>query len=125
MPISLRHLPYPMDAQVLGIEQKNRSGLMSAAVKHLEETGNALRDAMAQQDWTAISVLDLQCRQVVEAVMAEPRADDSTLRQRLQELIQLYQELVAACQAEKSRVADELIQLNQSQQRANVYKLFG
>jgi hypothetical protein len=98
---------------------------MSAAVNRLEETGNALRDAMAQQDWTAISVLDVQCRQVVEAAMVEPREDDSTIRQRLQDLVTLYQELVAACQAEKRRVADELIQLNQSQQGANVYKLFG
>ncbi|MCQ4256717.1 flagellar protein FliT [Stutzerimonas stutzeri] len=98
---------------------------MSAAVKRLEETGTALRDAMAQQDWTAISVLDLQCRQVVEAAMVEPRDDDSTIRQRLQDLVALYQELVAACQAEKRRVADELIQLNQSQQGANIYKLFG
>jgi flagellar protein FliT len=98
---------------------------MSAAVKHLEETGNALRDALAQQDWTAISVLDLQCRQVVEAVMVEPREDDSAIRQRLQELVGLYRELVATCQAEKQRVAEELIQLNQSQQGANIYKLFG
>lgn len=98
---------------------------MSAAVKRLEETGNALRDAMAQQDWTAISVLDLQCRQVVEAAMVEPRDEDSTIRQRLQELVMLYQELVAACQSEKRRVADELVQLNQSQQGANIYKLFG
>ncbi|MCQ4314801.1 flagellar protein FliT [Stutzerimonas zhaodongensis] len=98
---------------------------MSAAVKRLEETGNALRDAMAQQDWTAISVLDVQCRQVVEAAMVEAREDDSTIRQRLQDLVTLYQELVAACQAEKRRVADELIQLNQSQQGANIYKLFG
>ncbi|MCQ2031151.1 flagellar protein FliT [Stutzerimonas zhaodongensis] len=98
---------------------------MSAAVKRLEETGNALRDAMAQQDWTAISVLDVQCRQVVEAAMVEAREDDSTIRQRLQDLVNLYQELVAACQAEKRRVADELIQLNQSQQGANIYKLFG
>ena len=81
--------------------------------------------SMAQQDWTAISVLDLQCRQVVEAAMVEPRDDDSTIRQRLQDLVALYQELVAACQAEKRRVADELIQLNQSQQGANIYKLFG
>lgn len=98
---------------------------MSAAVKRLEETGNALRDAMTQQDWTAISVLDLQCRQVIEAAMVEPREDDSTIRQRLQDLVTLYQELVEACQAEKRRVADELIQLNQSQQGANIYKLFG
>jgi len=98
---------------------------MSAAVKRLEETGNALRDAMEQQDWTAISVLDMQCRQVVEAVMIEPREDESAIRQRLQELVNLYRELVTACQTEKRRVADELIQLNQSQQGANVYKIFG
>jgi len=98
---------------------------MSAAVKRLEETGSALRDAMVQQDWTAISVLDLQCRQVVEAAMNEPRQDEPAIRQRLQELVNLYRELVTTCQAEQRRIADELIQLNQSQQGAKLYKLFG
>ncbi|MCQ4306572.1 flagellar protein FliT [Pseudomonas stutzeri] len=98
---------------------------MSAAVKRLEETGNALRDAMVQQDWTAISVLDLQCRQVVEAAMNEAREDEPAIRQRLEELVSLYRELVTTCQAEQRRVADELIQLNQSKHGANVYKLFG
>lgn len=98
---------------------------MSAAAKRLEETGNALRDAMVQQDWTAISVLDLQCRQVIDAAMVEPRENESEIRQRLQELVSLYRELVTTCQAEQRRVADELIQLNQSQHGVNVYKLFG
>ena len=98
---------------------------MSAAAQRLEETGNALRSAMAQQDWTAISALDRECRQVVEAVMAEPLEDEKALRQRLQELMNLYRELVATCQTEKRRIADELIQLNQSRQGASVYKLFG
>ncbi len=98
---------------------------MSAAVKRLEETGNALRDAMVQQDWTAISVLDLQCRQVVEAAMNEAREDEPAIRQRLEELVSLYRELVTTCQAEQRRVADELIQLNQSKHGAKVYKLFG
>jgi flagellar protein FliT len=98
---------------------------MSAAVKRLEETGNALRDAMVQQDWTAISVLDLQCRQVIDAAMVEPRENEAEIRQRLQELVSLYRELVTTCQAEQRRVADELIKLNQSQQSAKVYKLFG
>ncbi|MEK0363728.1 flagellar protein FliT [Pseudomonas sp. CBC3] len=98
---------------------------MSAAVKRLEETGNALRDAMVQQDWTAISVLDLQCRQVVEAAMNEAREDEPAIRQRLEELVSLYRELVTTCQTEQRRVADELIQLNQSKHGAKVYKLFG
>ncbi len=98
---------------------------MSAAVKRLEETRNALHDAMVQRDWAAISILDLQCRQVVEAVMSEARQDEAGLRHRLQELVNLYRELVTSCQIEQKRVADELIQLNQSQQGAKVYKLFG
>jgi hypothetical protein len=98
---------------------------MSAAAKRLEETGNALRSAMAQQDWTAISVLDLQCRQVVEAALVEPREDEPAIRQRLQELVNLYRELVNTCQAEKRRVASEMIQLNQSRQGAKLYKLYG
>jgi len=57
--------------------------------------------------------------------MVEPREDESAIRQRLQELVSLYRELVTSCQSEKLRVAGELIQLNQSQQGANVYKLFG
>ncbi|MGK9064934.1 flagellar protein FliT [Stutzerimonas chloritidismutans] len=97
---------------------------MSASVKRLEETGSALRDALVQQDWAAISVLDLQCRQVVEAAMNEPRLEDPAIRERMQELVDLYRELVASCQAEQKRIAGELIQLNQSQNGAKVYKLF-
>jgi hypothetical protein len=114
----------PVD-QFRPCQQFIRSRFMSAAAQRLEETGNALRNAMAQQDWTAISALDLQCRQVVEAAMAEPLEDEQSLRQQLHELMDLYRELVASCQAEKQRVAGELIQLKQSQQGANVYKLFG
>lgn len=98
---------------------------MSAAAKRLEETGSALRDALVHQDWTAISVLDLQCRQVVEAAMQSAAEDEAAIRQGLQELVSLYRDLVATCQAEQKRVADELVQLNQSRQGASVYKLFG
>lgn len=98
---------------------------MSAAVKRLEETGIALRDALAHQDWTAISVLDLQCRQAVEAAVAESDENESAVRQGLQELVGLYRELVTTCQTEQQRIADELRHLNQSRQGANVYKLFG
>lgn len=98
---------------------------MSAAVKRLEETGSALRDALVQQDWTAISVLDLQCREVVEAVIQEPQENESAIRQGLQELMDLYRELVMTCQVEQRRIASELTQVNQSKHGANVYKLLG
>jgi hypothetical protein len=98
---------------------------MNAAVNRLEETRAALHEALAQQDWTAISTLDLQCRQVVEAALSEPRADEAALRLHLEDLIELYRILVTTCQAEQKRIADELTQLNQSKQGAQLYKLFG
>ncbi len=47
------------------------------------------------------------------------------LRERMQELVDLYRDLVGACQAEQQRIADELRQINQSKKSAKVYQMFG
>ena len=98
---------------------------MSSSVQRLEKTGSALRDALAAQDWAAIGELDLQCRQAVDEAMVESVQDEDLLRARMQELLDLYRELVHVCQAEQRRLAGELMQLNQAQQGAKVYQLFG
>lgn len=97
---------------------------MSSTVQRLEATGCALRDALARRDWSAIGTLDAQCRQAVDEAMVEAVNDDGVLRQRMQELLDLYRELVTVCQTEQQRLAAELVQLNQSQQGAKVYQLF-
>ena len=98
---------------------------MNSTVQRLEDTGSALRTALAIRDWAAIGELDLQCRQAVDEAMVEAEQDECVLRARMQELLDLYRELVNVCQAEQKRLAGELIQLNQSQQGAKVYQLFG
>ncbi|MDX1723038.1 MAG: flagellar protein FliT [Pseudomonas sp.] len=98
---------------------------MSSSVQRLEKTGSALRDALAAQDWAAIGELDLQCRQAVDEAMVESVQDEDVLRVRMQELLDLYRELVDVCQSEQRRLAGELMQLNQAQQGAKVYQLFG
>ncbi|MES2819751.1 MAG: flagellar protein FliT [Pseudomonadota bacterium] len=98
---------------------------MSASVQRLQATGSALREAMANQDWAAIGELDLQCRQAVDEAMVEAVRDEDMLRDRMQELLDLYREMVSLCQREQQRVASEMLQLNQSQQGAKVYQLFG
>lgn len=101
---------------------------MNPSVQRLEESGSALRVALATQDWSAIGELDLQCRQAVDEAMvdsASSAADEEVLRVRMQELLDLYRELVSVCQSEQQRLAHELVQLNQSQQGAKVYQLFG
>lgn len=98
---------------------------MNPSVRLLEETGSALRSALASQDWAAIGELDMQCRQAVGEAMAEPTRDDELLRARMEELLELYRELVTLCQEEQKRLAGELVQLNHSRQGAKVYQLFG
>jgi flagellar protein FliT len=95
---------------------------MSTSVQRLEETGSALRQALASRDWAAIGELDLQCRQAVDDVMVESAADEALLRARMQELLDLYRELVNLCQVEQRRLAQEMVQLNQSKQSAKVYQ---
>lgn len=97
---------------------------MSSSVQRLQATGSAMRDALAKQDWAAIGELDLQCRMAVDAVMIDSR-DEEELRVSMENLLALYRELVAVCQAEQRRLAGELVQLNQSHQGAKVYQLFG
>lgn len=98
---------------------------MNTSVQRLQNTGTAMRQALSTQDWAAIGELDLQCRQAVEDAMVDAANDDGALRARMQELLDLYKDLVSACQNERQRLAGELIQLNQSQQGAKVYQLFG
>jgi len=98
---------------------------MNTSVQRLQSTGTAMRQALSTQDWAAIGELDLQCRQAVEDAMVDAANDDGALRARMEELLDLYKDLVSACQAERQRLAGELIQLNQSQQGAKVYQLFG
>ncbi|MHA6494551.1 flagellar protein FliT [Pseudomonas borbori] len=98
---------------------------MSQSVQRLQETGSALRTALATKDWAAIGALDIQCRQAVDEAMVDATPDQDMLRARMQELLDLYRELVTVCQSEQQRLAAELLQLNHSQQGAKVYQLFG
>lgn len=98
---------------------------MNASIQRLETTGEALRSALFNKDWARVGELDLQCRQAVEEAMVEPLADETLLRERMTELLELYRQLVETCRSEQSRIAGELLQLNQSKQGAKVYQLFG
>ncbi len=99
--------------------------MSSSTVEQLQNTSTALRDALAQQDWQAVGELDLQCRQAVDNAMADPHQENDELRERMQDLLDLYRELVSVCQAEQQRIADELRQINQFKQGAKVYQMFG
>ena len=98
---------------------------MNSTVLQLEQTQNALRDAMRRADWEAIGGLDQQCRQAVDQALTDPHTPVELLRDRMQQLLDLYRELVDACTGERQRIAGELVQMNQSKKKAKVYQLFG
>ena len=97
---------------------------MSSSVQRLEMTGNALRTALEQQDWAVIGDLDRECRQAVEDAMVDAVRDEAQLKQNLEELLALYRDLVQVCQEHQQKLAGELVQIQQGQQGARVYKLF-
>ncbi|MBS7326823.1 MAG: flagellar protein FliT [Thiopseudomonas sp.] len=97
---------------------------MNSTVLQLEQTQNALRDAMRRADWEAIGGLDQQCRQAVDQALTDPHTPVELLRDRMQQLLDLYRELVDACTGERQRIAGELVQINQSKKKAKVYQLF-
>ncbi len=97
---------------------------MNAAVAQLEVSGTALREALVNKNWDAIGELDLQCRQAVDNALNDPASQTEELREKMQDLLDLYRELVEICQSEQKRIAAELVQIKQSKKNAKVYQLF-
>jgi len=82
-----------------------------------------LRDALAQGDWDAVTALDEDCRSLVAALRDED-ALDSELREQIDALVSLYEELQKSGRVERERLAGELTRLNQSKQVDQAYKTF-
>lgn len=80
-----------------------------------------LRDALSGGDWEAIKALDEECSALVAALRDED-AFDANLRQQIEELSRLYEELQRTGRAERERIAAELTRLSQSKQVTNAYK---
>lgn len=95
------------------------------SVEQLQHSSTALRNAFTRSDWQALVALDLECRDAVERAMADPHQSADMLRDRMQELLALYREIVGRCQVEQQAIADELRQIQQSKNSAKVYQMFG
>ena len=95
---------------------------MSISALRFEELGRALREALARQDWDAITELDTQVSALLGEVAADEAEADQVLRQQLDDLVRLYAQLQQDSRAERERLALELTRLSQSKQVANAYK---
>ena len=82
----------------------------------------SLQEALARQDWEEISDLDAQCSSLVAEVLASEAWNDLALREQIEELSRLYEDLQRSGRAERERLAAELTKLNQSKQINQAYK---
>jgi hypothetical protein len=98
---------------------------MSAALKRIEETREALVGALAERDWEAIGKLDLACRACVDEVMGEANDDEPDLRSNLEELLGVYRQMIDIAVGERQAIVDEMSQIQRAKSAAKVYHLFG
>ncbi|PYY70027.1 flagellar protein FliT [Pseudomonas jessenii] len=98
---------------------------MSQALQRIEETREALVDALAERNWEAIGELDAACRECVDEVLSEVPIDEEALRANLEGLLAVYKELLSATTVERQAIVDEMSQINQARNAAKVYHLFG
>ncbi len=98
---------------------------MSQALQRIEETREALVDALAARNWEAIGELDAACRECVDDVLSEAPIDEDVVRTNLEGLLAVYKELLTATMGERQAIVDEMSQIQQARNAAKVYHLFG
>ncbi|BAP44171.1 flagellar protein FliT [Pseudomonas sp. 21LCFQ02] len=98
---------------------------MSAALQRIEETQEALLEALAVRNWEAITQLDLACRECVETVVEHAAPDDEKLRGKLEELLGVYRQLIDVAVGERQAIVDEMSEIQRAKNATKVYHLFG
>ncbi|CAI8745158.1 flagellar protein FliT [Pseudomonas sp. IT-P171] len=97
---------------------------MSATLERIEQTRDALLGALAGRDWETITELDLHCRVCVEDVLAEASVNEQGVRNSLEELLDVYRQLIDVASGERQAIVDEMTQIRQAKNAAKVYHLF-
>ena len=94
-------------------------------LQRIQETREALIDALAERNWDAIGELDSACRVCVENVLDEAPLDVAVLRENLEGLLVVYRMLLEAATDERQSVVEQMGQINQAKNASKVYHLFG
>ena len=98
---------------------------MSHALQRIDETRDALVGALAERNWDAISELDMGCRVWIDEVLSEAPVDEDALREKLESLLAVYQQLLEVTMGERQAIFEEMSQINQAKNASKVYHLFG
>ncbi|QHD08264.1 flagellar protein FliT [Pseudomonas sp. R76] len=98
---------------------------MSHALQRIDETREALVDALAACNWDAIGELDMGCRAVIDEALNNAPVDEDALREKLESLLAVYQQLLEVTTGERQAIFEEMSQINRAENASKVYHLFG
>ncbi|AIR90068.1 flagellar protein FliT [Pseudomonas cremoricolorata] len=97
---------------------------MSNAMQRFDETRDALLNALGERDWDAIGRLDETCRVCIDDMLTAPLVDEREVKAKLEDLLEVYRDLLSATMGERQAIAEEMSQINQAKSAAKVYHLF-
>lgn len=97
---------------------------VNCELQRFDETREALLAALGARDWDAIGKLDESCRGCIDDMLKAPELDEAVVKARLEDLLQVYRELLDVTMGERQAIADEMTQINQAKNASKVYHLF-
>jgi len=97
---------------------------VSAVLERIEQARDALLGALESRDWETITELDLSCRVCVEDVLAETSDNEQCVRSSLEDLLDVYRQLIDVASEERQTIVDEMAKIRQAKNAAKVYHLF-
>jgi len=97
---------------------------MSDVIARIEQTRQLLLTALEKRDWDAVGELDLECRLRINDVLGEAQGQEADVRASLEQLLDVYRQLIDVASGERQSIVDEMTQIRQAKNAAKVYHLF-
>jgi len=97
---------------------------MSDVIARIEQTRQLLLTALEKRDWDAVGELDLECRLRINDVLGEAQGQEADVRDSLEQLLDVYRQLIDVASGERQSIVDEMTQIRQAKNAAKVYHLF-
>ena len=95
-----------------------------SALQQIEDTRQALTQALQARDWAAIGELDLACRALMDEVLEEDQGDAAAVRANLEALMAVYRQLIDVASDERQSLVAQMSNINQAKHATKVYHLF-
>ncbi|HDS1800381.1 TPA: flagellar protein FliT [Pseudomonas putida] len=97
---------------------------MSEVITRIEQTRELLLSALADRNWEAVGELDLECRLRIGDMLTEAEGNEADVRASLEQLLEVYRQLIAVASGERQSLVDEMTKIRQAKNAAKVYHLF-